>query len=324
MFRIFLKNYQSNQRGFTLMEMMVALAVGGVAIAAVTSGLTASMNMRQRSDMKTETSLVNDRLTSMVMKTNACTGYVENTPFSATTPMAVAVDGMSTGTKISGNLSVKEMSLIVTDPVATNFAGNTRKRYSAALRFQTTTKVNGLTVDSKPRLIPVKVSVVNSTNKIESCETATTEQDICLDAGGVWDSAAVNKELRCKPADSCQYAGSYTDAPIAVGGFGNAANSGIQACPSDFVPRVSGSMSVAVSCGKKCATTQTFSTYNCVRCGPAASAPQNVNYPANGPSIYEDGGDEAEAAEIEQRAAFEELKQKRLSRYPGWPGAPVP
>lgn len=321
---LFTKKIRKHDEGFTLVEMLTALAIGGVAIAAVTSGLSASMNMRQRSDIKTETSLVNDRLTTMVMKSNVCTNSVKDTLFSINKPMPVAVDGMSAGTKISSNLSVKEMSLVVTDPAGTSVAGGTRARYTAALRFQTTTRVNGNTVDSKPKLIPLRVTVVGLTNKIEGCETQANEQDICLDSGGIWDAAALNKELRCKPADSCQYAGSFTTAPDAYGGFGNQAFGGRKECPSDFVPKVSGSMSVAVSCGKKCAQTQTFSTYSCVRCGPNTTAASAVNYPADGPALYEDGADEAKAAEAEQQAAFEELKQKRLSRYPGWPGAATP
>jgi prepilin-type N-terminal cleavage/methylation domain-containing protein len=261
------------QRGFTVTEMLVAVAIGGVAMAAIASGLTAAVNMRQRSDQKTETSLLSDRLTAVLSNKEKCTAQLSPVAYDPDTETPITIDGMSEGMMVSSSVRLKEMKLLPTPPAARFKVNDGLYRHLTYVRYVTESMVNGVAVTSRPRTIPLRVAVSTATGRIETCKTELSQEDICLASGGTYDASAGTPDaLRCKPRGHCQYAGSYTTAPIGIGGFGNRAMNGAQACPADYTTQRAGSVALATSCGKNCATTTSYPVFNCVRCGDALAA----------------------------------------------------
>ncbi len=263
------------------MELVVALGVGSIVMSAIIGGLSMTMTQRKIVDHPIEAAALFDHMTLATAKSKNCNtnmaNPIDNNTVSEAGPQNVKIDGVTVGTDLGKGIKVSKLEITVktngaiplTDPPG-------GKRYPAYIGMQTSQVVSGNTRYSKPRSIPLHVNV-DAAGKIIACNTDTSDQEVCMENGGTWDSLAP-VGLNCTPTNHCLYGGSFSPAPAADGGFSNMAT-GSQGCPLGFTPQKSGEMDIAVKNGKYGVTNTTWPIYNCVRCGGTAAAGTPVPAP---------------------------------------------
>lgn len=274
------KLLQNNQNGFTLMEMLIAVAIGGASMAVIASGLSMSNNFRSVANSKTEVSLLSDRIATIMSKGETCKNALASTTYTGAPLPNVSIDGVAEGSNLAGNVRVKMMKVDPSGATPTNYI-NGKKLWTAYLKYQAETSVSGGNkIDTKVRTMPLKI-LTGSANEILECKLEFSAEDRCNLQGRLWDAAASTPDgLRCKPADFCQYAGSFSQA--AQGGFINRVT-GDYSCPAGFSAQRSGTVAYAYVSGKGKAATSGNAVMSCVRCGPPLQN-QGVN---NAPVIDE-------------------------------------
>ena len=257
--------------GFTLMEIMIGLAIGSITMSAMMTGLSLMMTQKKMADQPIESSMLLDRVSLATSKPSLCATNLVNTVVNPAAPVPVTVDGMQESSEMGKGMRVKTMKISVNPVGSSNLTDPPGgKRYPAYIQVQTTQDINGVPHDSKTQSVPLHVNV-DSTGKIVSCNSDSTDQTVCIESGGTWDSAGPIG-LKCTPTNHCLYGGSYSTLPVSQGGFGNMANGGLNSCPNGFKVQQSGMISIASKQGKYGVKNTDFPVYNCMRCGSGAGA----------------------------------------------------
>lgn len=192
-------------------------------------------------------------------------------PITFTVPIATQTVTVQPGFKPSNSLQVLSVGLLENaqyGELPFKLRDNTDvKEKLVVIRLHTERLENGLPAGTNPpKDIPVKV-LLNPDGTIRGCNVSASAALTCEQMGGHWDPTAPSPDQRCIPRRSCQYGGTFSEAPLSQGGFANALTGGYTCLDATFTRQRTGTVTYARACGKTCVNNFYYPIYTCTRCG---------------------------------------------------------
>lgn len=308
----------SSQAGFSLMQVLVAMGMASVLIMSLMSSVTLLGKAKRSVELSGDTNEFIMNLRQQIASSDQCSPALKDKVLNLSgNPQPLSEIKLSNrlykvGEPISNGLNLKSLSLIsnsqvpaVNVPMELNGVMVTRVRRVAILKVETE-KIKDMGISQAPFFIPLTVLTDNNSPAvIQSClDAGVKSAKACADIGYKWDAA----NSQCLPVNRCLYAGSFNQG---TGGFVNPLTNAYS-CPTGYSAQKAGAIVEARSCGKKCVTNISTTTYECVRCVDANGTPQSMaNIPLNQLDTSTiDYSQELEEAETDWEAQALKLQQQ--------------
>lgn len=288
-----IKTVKLNQSGFGMLAVLIAAAIGMVAIAGIGESIILMIRSQQSIEISRASQLVGDQIEAALANEPLCsrsmftTGQVieTNSAIWSNQLASIPINGVqmpvTANNDITPQLKIRQFAAHNTGDPYIDFqapvAGLTTnlRRYRVALRFQTEKKTAGLFPPiSAPRDIILQMIVDPVTEVIKSCVAENNETRACEVSGGAWNPIG-DPGQKCVPYRYCEWGGAYSTATN--GGFLNALLTPPAAgCPVGYTAQQSGAIATAVRTGKTGIDNKLEPIFSCMRCGSATAAPAPV------------------------------------------------
>ena len=286
-----------NEKGFTLVEIMVGAALMGLVSMASYSLLKNSTNSDKHFDKKNESSMFLAAYGQYLLGENGCARFVGFTPTFVYQNM---IDnnyngyGSVTAAPIQAGHVLKDRHVMIqsyqfrfkddSNVITQNIKGNITKQQVLQIRMRIALSRKGFTLaDGAPKIEEVFYEVpvlTNNADLITGCDINMTEQEICETLSLHYDAATES----CVPdllATSCVIKGSYATVSCSPSGYGCNSSfggtgfnyfTGAASCAAGETAYRTGfrRTSYRVGCGKKCTVriTRNETIYTCMVCPP--------------------------------------------------------
>jgi hypothetical protein len=266
-----------NNRGFGLIPMLMALAVGGIVIGGLATGITLMINSQKSVEVTRASKMIEDEMEMIVSTTEGCKSFLQGkrAPATAGTKRNITGTLRLTSGAVDVGRNLPLATGLVTDNLWLEGTGEdevvgltTGQRIRIVnLNLQVRKDMAGMFPPlSRPRTVRIHASVSNGSGAIQNCIAETPEVKACRTSGSVFNPSAPGTTAQCVPYDYCDWGGSYSTAPANRGGFNNQITGG-RSCPTGYQPQTTGVIATAVNCGKNCVTNETSPVFTCMKCG---------------------------------------------------------
>lgn len=251
--------------GLSLINVMLAVAIGSVVVLGITKGLAMMYKTRQTVEFKTDLSLLISRVQQAVGKTQSCRDLLAGATLTTSgVPISSALfaSELFEGRVLRPGLEIKDFKLVRSATDVASATSDGKIRQLAYIRISVKDTTSGEEKVSRFRDIPVRVTAVGTT--VESCVAETAQDVICDNAAANFDpNAATNQKGKCIPRDRCLWGGAFSTSPY--GGFINPRTGGMS-CPTGFRSLQGGTINYAQSNSKTQVVNYTYHVTHCLRC----------------------------------------------------------
>lgn len=283
----------NNQKGLTLMGVIIATALSGILVMSIATGITQVQKAQTSVDVASRSRTIVDEVKIALESSDLCDSAMINLNYVPSGEVSLSgivltANGIPTAFEdnkdIAPGLKLVSISLVTNmsgaqgEPITLSESGvaKTYYRYVGAIRLRLERTMG--VVQSVPDIfIPINfIGSHQGSGTIKACGKSILPQKMCASLNYLWDDSTKT----CKPANECTYGGSYGEGPTGQG-YDNPLTKA-RSCPTGYTARRSGSMMYSTACGKACVSNQVHPTYECVRCLDASG---NVYPPTMPPAL---------------------------------------
>ena len=273
---LFSKNL-ANQKGLTLMGVIVATALSGILVMAIATGITQIQTAQTSVDVASRSGAVIDEVKIALESGDLCDSALINLnylPGSEVSLSGIVLTANGIPTVFTDGADIVPGLKLISISLVTNMSGaqaeaitlsqsgvaTTFYKYVGAIRLRIE-RTKGMVKSVPDAFVPVNfIGTHQGAGTIKACGKSVLPQKMCASLNYLWDDVTST----CKPANECTYGGSYGEGPGAQGYNNPLTNA--RSCPTGYSARRSGSMMYSASCGKACVSNQVYPTFECMRC----------------------------------------------------------